>query len=73
MTLDKFIRGIQIASKYYDDMNKHHIASEHDIFYLCATDREMSEDDVAEMKSLGWFQPESRKEYSVEEAWACWT
>lgn len=70
MTLNNFLAGIDIVRPYYDDPDGHHIAAEHDIFYLYATSRPMSEEDVKGMRVLGWFQEGIGDVYDPNEGWA---
>src|SRR5687768_4768735 len=59
MMLGKFIEGLEILRGYYKDPDGCHIGAEHDQFFVYATDKPLSEEDVKKMQELGWFQPES--------------
>jgi hypothetical protein len=74
MQLSKIIEGLTVLSKYYDK-DGYHTGAEHDQFYTYATDRPVSPDDVANLKELGWFQPdmEDDAEYDPEEGWSAFT
>lgn len=74
MRLSNFIAGLEIAATYYDNRDGHHVGAEHDQFYLYATSRPMSAEDVAKMRALGWFQTEaSEDEYDPKDGWSAFT
>lgn len=79
MKLSELVQGIQILSTYYDDPDGYHVGAEHDVLYLYATDRPLSEEDVKSMLALGWFQEsgasseDEPEAYDAEEAWQSFT
>lgn len=80
MQLSKFIAGLQILAPYFDGGDGHHTGAEHDQFYVYATDKPLSSEDVTKMNELGWFQAETYNNdteengpYDPEEGWTCYT
>jgi hypothetical protein len=75
MRLSEFIAGLKILEPYFNDPTGFHIGAEHDQFYVHQTDKPLSPEDVAAMRALGWFQPEtdSEEEYFPEEGWSAFT
>jgi hypothetical protein len=74
MKLSKLVAGLRIAAPYYDDQDGYHIGAEHDQLYLYKTDQPMSSEDVAKMRELGWFQPDSEEDaYDPEDGWSAFT
>ena len=72
MNLRDFKLGLDYFSQYYTDPSGHHLAAGHDQIYLYSTDRPMSEEDVATVKKLGWFQDNTPgDEYSPDDGWSC--
>lgn len=72
MNLHEFRRGLDVFSMYYADAEGYHLAAEHDQIYLYPSDSPMSEDDVATVKALGWFQEDTPEdEYSPDDGWSC--
>jgi hypothetical protein len=78
MTLSKFIQGLQVFQKYYEE-DDYATGAEHDIFYVYPTDWGLSEDDLKKVIELGWFQPDVKYEdedkfqasdYSPSEGWS---
>jgi hypothetical protein len=65
MTLDNFLKGLQILRPHYDKPDGYHLGAEHDQIYIYATNTQVSADDVAELLNLGFFQPDVR--YKGEE------
>lgn len=71
MRLNEITLGIAIAQKYYDNPNGYKLTAEDDQINLYATNQPMSDEDVAKMKKLGWFQPDNDGEtYDPENGWA---
>ena len=68
MNTKSLMRGIQTLLPYYDDENGYHSGSDHDVFYMFATDKPVSEEDQEELEVLGWYQPHGA-EYSQSESW----
>lgn len=75
----KFIEGLQILQKYFDE-DGYLIGAEHDEFFVYATDRPLSKHDAKRMVDLGWFQNEaevpgeeefSAEYYDADEGWGC--
>ena len=61
MTIGKFVNGLNILLPYFDKPDENYaVGAEHDQFYVYATDRPLTPEDVVKMKSLGWFQPDVR-------------
>ena len=79
MRLNAFIEGLETLRKYYNDANGFHIGAEHDQFYAYATDKPMTDDDVALMRALDWFQPDADEDangefiYAHDEGWSAFT
>lgn len=74
MILSKFIAGLETLRPHYKDGDGYHIGAEHDQFYAYATDTPLSDDEVAKMRELGWFQPDTSEEiYSPEDGWSAFT
>jgi hypothetical protein len=74
MKLNDFLAGLEILAKHFDDPADYHIGSEHDQFYVYATDSPLSEGAVKHLKSLGWFQPDvpDGAPYDGAEGWSAW-
>ena len=73
--LSNLLDGLNLLLPYYNDPNGYHIGAEHDQFYAYATDRPLSDADVAKMIELGWFQPEQEEgdPYSPVDGWSAFT
>lgn len=70
MTFDKVLRGLEIARAHFTDQSGHHIGAEHDELYIWKTDTPFTDAEVAEMRELGWFQPDvSGDAYDPEQSW----
>lgn len=70
MTFLNVINGLDILIKYYDDLDDYHIGAEHDKILMFETDRPLSEEDVKNMRDLGWRQPEtSNDRYDPADGW----
>jgi hypothetical protein len=52
----KLIEGLTILEKYRDKPNGYNIGAEHGCIYGFATDRPLSDLDLARIVELGWFQ-----------------
>lgn len=73
MDLGDFKSGVEIISRYYADPSGYHLAAEHDQIYLYPTDSPMSEEDVAAVKELGWFQDGGEDDvYDSDNGWSCY-
>lgn len=75
MNLAAFREGLEILSKYYDDPDGYPISASYDQLWMSATDRPLSDVDVARMYEIGWMQDESIEEkapYDPEETWTCY-
>lgn len=81
MTLGKFMAGLYILSKYYNQPDGYHLGAEHDIVYVYPTGRQVNEDDLKKLFQFDFFQPEVQtpedcapedtwKYYAPEEGWA---
>lgn len=71
MTLGNFIEGCKILQPYYDKPNGYHLGAEHDQIYVYATEKPLSDEDVAKMRDLGFFQPDcSEEEYDPKDGWS---
>jgi len=68
-----FRQGLNILAKYFEDPNGPHVCSaEEGMVYIQVTDRPMSKDDVAWMKSMNWLQTRSddrQDPYDPEMGW----
>lgn len=81
MEFDKFVEGLTILRKYYDDPSGYHIGAQHDQFYAGATNQPLMDADFVRMKALGWFQPEQDYDsedddaipYDPEDGWSAFT
>lgn len=69
MKLSSFIEGLVILRGYYFGHDGYHTGTEHDQFYVYATDTPVSPENVAKLKELGWFQPNS-DEYDPSAEWS---
>lgn len=79
MKLSNFVDGLTILRGYFDS-DGYEIGAEHDIFYVYQTDRPLSDEHLAKLIELGWFQEglaggdEFKAEnYDPEEGWAAFT
>lgn len=78
MTLENFMKGLDILKPHYTKPDGYHLGAEHDQIYVYATDTPVSADDVAELLGFGFFQPEVKFEgdeptvadYNPEEGWS---
>jgi hypothetical protein len=72
MKIQAFIEGLNILSGYFDGGDGYHIGAEHDQFYVYATHKPLTDEDVAKMRELGWFQPDLGDDapYSPEDGWS---
>jgi hypothetical protein len=75
MKLSNFIEGLTILRPYYVKQDGFHIGAEHDQFFAYATDNPLSDGDVAKMRELGWFQPDTVDDitYDPENGWIAFT
>lgn len=82
MQLNKIREGLDIFARYYDKPDGYHTSAEHDVLYVYATDRPLSESDLARVIELGWFQEVELEEedgdfhasdYDPEEGWTAFT
>lgn len=79
MDLKRFVDGINILRPYYDNPDGYHIGSEHDEFYMYPTDKPLSDEDLRELLTLGWFQPdggahlETPLDYDADTGWMAFT
>ena len=71
MKTSEIIKGMQILQKYYLPDNDYNTGAEHDIIYMYMTDAPVSEEDVAELRELGWFQ-HGEGEYDQSEPWCAY-
>lgn len=72
MRLSSFVEGVEILSKYYKSLDGHHMGADHDIIYLCETDKIINDKDVFRLWELGFFQEGLDEEYDPEESWQCY-
>lgn len=76
MKIDNFMEGLRILRPYFNS-DKYCIGAEHDQFYVYATDRPVSTEDVTRLVELGWFQPEcgfeKPEDYEPTEGWSVFT
>lgn len=66
--LSNVMQGMKILSSYYHDVNGYHVAAGHDQLFMYTTDKVVTDQDVAELKRLGWFQDEDQ--YDPNEGWS---
>jgi hypothetical protein len=64
MKWGNFKKGIDILDKYNDDED-YAISAVHDKLLAGPEADQVSEEDAAQLKKLGWFVD--------EESWGCWT
>lgn len=80
------IEGLTILQKYRDEPDGFHTGAEHDCIYAFQTSEPLSQEDLARMIELGWFQEDAdygddeetngdfaEKHYDPEESWCCYT
>lgn len=76
MKRTKFLLGLNILSKYYNETNEYSMGAEHDQFYAYATDHPLSEEDFKKMIEHNWFQPDAYdnnfKQYLPGECWSAY-
>lgn len=71
MKLSAFISGLNILKPHYNGGDGYHLGAEHDQFYAYPTDTPLSDEEVQQMRGLGWFQPEMPDEpYDPKEGWS---
>jgi hypothetical protein len=80
MNLNNFKAGIDILTPYYDKPDGYHISAEHDEFFMHATDRPLSQEDLTKMIELGWHQDVDTgdddfavQHYDASESWSAYT
>lgn len=78
MKLNDFIAGLEILKSHFKDCGDgYHIGSEHDQFYVYATETPLEPHEVLALVGLGWFQPdcdfEGPQSYQPTEGWSAWT
>ena len=69
-----FMTGLSILMKYKTNPDGYNIGADHDIIYVWATEKPVSEIDLARLYDLSWFQNvENDKDgnpiYNIEESW----
>jgi hypothetical protein len=70
-----FMTGLSILMKYKDNPNGYNIGADHDEIYVWATDKPVSEVDLARLYDLTWFQSgietdaEGNPIYDPNESW----
>lgn len=79
MTTDKIIAGINILSPYYAKPHGYNLGADHDVLYMYATERPVSEDDRRKLIELGWGQEACCVEgeyklehYNPDESWSAY-
>ena len=78
MKMFEFLAGIAILSPHYVTPNGYNLGADHDVIYAYSTDTPLSEEEVKQMKGLGWIQEdvgsdeddEDNVPYDSEEGWA---
>lgn len=80
MKLNNFIDGLLILRPHFKNGGDSYcIGSEHDQFYVYQTDTPLTEDEVAKMRALEWFQPDPNDDddnprpYDPEDEWSAFT
>ena len=83
MKTPNIIEGLTILQKYRDKPNLYHVGAEHDQLYAYATDKPVSQKDIARLIALGWWQDRQSEDdeeedgdfraehYDQEESWTC--
>ena len=66
MILSKVITGMEILKKYYEK-DWFNVGADHEIIYMYATDKPVSDEDRVILIDLGWSQ--DTEEYNQEESW----
>ena len=56
MKMFEFLAGIAILSPHYVTPNGYNLGADHDVIYVYSTDTPLSEEEVKQMKGLGWIQ-----------------
>ncbi len=71
MNLKNFVDGVNLLRHYFTDPNGYHIGAEHDEFFVYATDRPVSPEDLVKLDAMGWSQPEVDEDapYDPAEGW----
>lgn len=70
MAFDKVLRALEITRPHFTDPSGYHLGAEHDEIYIWKTDTPLSEAEVAEMRALGWEQPDAAGDaYDPEQSW----
>lgn len=73
MRLNDFMAGADLLANHFNDRSGFHIGAEHDQFYVYATDRPLSPEDVKRMHELGWFQEDAEAPaYDPAGGWTCY-
>ncbi|MDX7953927.1 hypothetical protein P7D22_22490 [Lichenihabitans sp. Uapishka_5] len=72
MKLSSFVRGLEIMRTHYTDSDGYRLGAEHDQIHLFASDLPLTEEEMAELDALGWFQPEA-DDHDPEAGWSCFT
>lgn len=62
MKLSALADAVNILRPYYNDPDGYHVGAEHDEIFLYTTDKPLSAEDVAKMRSLGWSQPDAAED-----------
>jgi hypothetical protein len=81
MITKNIIEGLIILEKYRDKPDGYNVQAEHDAIYVYPTNQPVSDDDLAQLITLGWFQEDvhyiedgfSALSYDPDESWACYT
>lgn len=63
------IEGINIISKYYDDLTDYDFGADRDSLYMFETDRPISNEDLVKLKELGWTQEKEIGFYEPTVTW----
>lgn len=70
MNLKDFLAGIEILKPHYKESDGYHLGADHDVIYLYPTDTPLNDDEVQQMKELGFCQDGADEDdYNVDESW----
>ena len=73
-TINQMIEGLTILSKYYNKYGEsYNLGADHDVVYIYQTDRPVSDEDVARLRKMSFFQEnvdhEEGEPYDPREGW----
>lgn len=71
MKLNDFQAGLALLANHFEKRDCYKIGSEHDQFYVYATDTPLTPEEAKQMHDLGWFQEGVEDGYNPGEGWTC--